>query len=227
MKASHGRPAPSVIFIPGTHQVEIEMAVSAITPATEAQGYSGARKDSFPVKRRRKAKCVTRIIIQTNSPPKNDAPSIWMYAVFGEKNCNSSASAMPMLEAMSAPTGDPARESCPKKAGAYPPRDSEKSIREQRYKFVFMLESAADEPPSILADFARIRIPPDEAAAIAALFVESMLVAWHHRRVGLSARMYRARRLPGIADFAEALAQFTGAVAARIVPAFELCNRAP
>src|SRR2546430_17029048 len=52
----------------------------------------------------------------------------------------------------------------------------------------------ADEPPSILADFARIRIPPDEAAAIAALFVESMLVAWHHRRVGLSARMYRARR---------------------------------
>jgi hypothetical protein len=52
----------------------------------------------------------------------------------------------------------------------------------------------ADEPPSILAGFARVRIPPEEAAAIAALFVESMLVAWNHRRVGLSARMYRARR---------------------------------
>ena len=52
----------------------------------------------------------------------------------------------------------------------------------------------ADERPSIIASFASIRIPPDEAAAIAALFVESALVAWHHQRVGLSARMYRARR---------------------------------
>jgi hypothetical protein len=52
----------------------------------------------------------------------------------------------------------------------------------------------ADEPPSILAGFARVRIPPDEAAAIAALVVESMLIAWNRRRVGLSARMYRARR---------------------------------
>jgi hypothetical protein len=52
----------------------------------------------------------------------------------------------------------------------------------------------ADESPSILAGFARVRIPPDEAAAIAAVFVESLLVAWHHQRVGLSARMYRVRR---------------------------------
>jgi hypothetical protein len=51
-----------------------------------------------------------------------------------------------------------------------------------------------DERPSILASFASIRIPPDEAAAIAAVFVESTLVAWHHRRVGLSTQMHRARR---------------------------------
>jgi hypothetical protein len=52
----------------------------------------------------------------------------------------------------------------------------------------------ADEPPSILAGFASVRIPPEEAAAIAAVFVESLLVAWNHQRVGWSARMYRTRR---------------------------------
>ena len=46
----------------------------------------------------------------------------------------------------------------------------------------------------MLAGFARVRIPPEEAAAIAALFAESMLVAWNRRRVGLAARMYRVRR---------------------------------
>ena len=39
-----------------------------------------------------------------------------------------------------------------------------------------------------------MRIPPEEAAAIAAVVVESLLVAWHHQRVGISARMYRARQ---------------------------------
>ena len=31
----------------------------------------------------------------------------------------------------------------PRKRGAYPPRDSENSMREHRYTFVFMLDSAA------------------------------------------------------------------------------------
>jgi hypothetical protein len=52
----------------------------------------------------------------------------------------------------------------------------------------------ADEPPSILAGFASVRIPPEEAAAIAAVFIESLLVAWNHQQVGWSARMYRVRR---------------------------------
>ena len=38
MKASHGRPAINVIFIPGTHQVEIVMAARAAIPEAEAQG---------------------------------------------------------------------------------------------------------------------------------------------------------------------------------------------
>ena len=52
----------------------------------------------------------------------------------------------------------------------------------------------AAERPNVLASFASVRIPPEEAAAIAVLFVESMLVAWHRKRIGLSARMYRVRR---------------------------------
>jgi hypothetical protein len=52
----------------------------------------------------------------------------------------------------------------------------------------------ADKSPSILAGFASVRIPPEEAAAIAAVFVESLLVAWNHQQVGWSARMYRVRR---------------------------------
>jgi hypothetical protein len=51
-----------------------------------------------------------------------------------------------------------------------------------------------DESPSILAGFASVRIPPEEAAAIAAVVVESMLMVWHRQRAGLSARMYRARQ---------------------------------
>ena len=50
------------------------------------------------------------------------------------------------------------------------------------------------ERPNVLASFASVRIPPEEAAAIAVLFVESMLVAWHRKQVGISARMYRVRR---------------------------------
>ena len=52
----------------------------------------------------------------------------------------------------------------------------------------------AEEPRSIAASFASIRIPPEEAAAIAALFAETLIIEWRRRRVGLSARVYRARR---------------------------------
>jgi len=52
----------------------------------------------------------------------------------------------------------------------------------------------AEEPRSIVASFASIRIPPEEAAAIAALFAETLIIEWRRRRVGLSARVYRARR---------------------------------
>jgi hypothetical protein len=52
----------------------------------------------------------------------------------------------------------------------------------------------AEQSRSIVASFTSIRIPPDEAAAIAALFAESMLIEWRRRRVGLSARIYRAQR---------------------------------
>ena len=52
----------------------------------------------------------------------------------------------------------------------------------------------AEEPRSILANFTSIRIPPDEAAAIAAVFAETLIIEWRRRRVGLSARVFRARR---------------------------------
>jgi len=55
------------------------------------------------------------------------------------------------------------------------------------------------ERPSVVASFASIRIPPEEAAAIAALFAESLLVAWNHKRVGYAARMYRTRRQLSVA----------------------------
>ena len=50
------------------------------------------------------------------------------------------------------------------------------------------------ERPTVLASFASVRIPPEEAAAIAVLLVESLLVAWHRKRVSIAARMYRVRR---------------------------------
>ena len=50
------------------------------------------------------------------------------------------------------------------------------------------------ERPPVLASFASLRIPPEEAAAIAVLFIESALVAWHHKRVELASSMYRTRR---------------------------------
>jgi hypothetical protein len=81
------------------------------------------------------------------------------------------------------------------------------------------------ERPTVLASFASVRIPPEEAAAIAVLFVESSLVAWHHKRIGIAARMYRTRRQLTVAFESEggvksllygALAQRRAAAQARV-----------
>src|SRR6516162_9088474 len=50
---------------------------------------------------------------------------------------------MQVPETKMAASGVPFLPSLPKKRGAYPPRESENNMREQRYTLVFMLESAA------------------------------------------------------------------------------------
>jgi hypothetical protein len=55
------------------------------------------------------------------------------------------------------------------------------------------------ERPSVIQSFASIRIPPEDAAAIAVVVIESALVAWHRKRIELSATAYRFRRQLAVA----------------------------
>jgi hypothetical protein len=62
-----------VIWKLGTHHVEISTPTSATSPNKELHGPGGAnRRMSFPARvvARRNARCVAKIMIQMNGPPK-------------------------------------------------------------------------------------------------------------------------------------------------------------
>src|ERR1700688_4074324 len=70
---SHAGPATMVMRNPGTHQVEINTAISVVRPKSELHGPGGAkRRIDFPARSLpgRNARWVTRIMIQMNGPPK-------------------------------------------------------------------------------------------------------------------------------------------------------------
>lgn len=77
MNSSQDPPASSVIWKLGTHHVEIKTPSSAVIPTNELHGPGGAkRRILLPTRAvaRRNARCVVRIVIQTNGAAKNATP---------------------------------------------------------------------------------------------------------------------------------------------------------
>src|ERR1700688_187929 len=114
-------PAFRVTRNPGTHQVEINTASSATRPKSELHGPGGAkRKIDFPARwlARRKNRCVTRIMIQTNGPPKNATPIMKTKAVVSQKWERKNAISGRRLEAITEATGIPRLLNFPSGAGA-------------------------------------------------------------------------------------------------------------
>src|ERR1700731_1744697 len=106
---------------PGTHQVEINTATSATRPKSELHGPGGAkRKIGLPTRwlARRKNRWVTRIIIQTNGPPKKATPIMKTKAVDSKKCERKKAMSRPTPEAMTEATGIPRLLNFPSGAGA-------------------------------------------------------------------------------------------------------------
>src|SRR6202030_4833558 len=135
--SSQAGPAFRVMRNPGTHQVEINTATSATRPKSELHGPRGAkRRIDFPARwlARRKNRCVTRIMIQTNGPPKKATPIMKTKAVASKKWERKNAISRPTPEAITAATGIPRLLNFPSVAGAYPPRASEKSKRAVEYR---------------------------------------------------------------------------------------------
>src|SRR5580692_7769658 len=91
-----------------------------------------------------------------------------------------------MLDTSNADTGVPRLLKRPNAAGAYPPRDNEKSIRDIRYKLQFTLESAAISTTKFITP----------AAAGAESLSCRYLYHLNERTVKREARLYRAIAMP-------------------------------
>src|SRR5438132_267364 len=91
----------------------------------------------------RKLQCVSRITIQTKNMPATAVPYSSKNALCGARTASRMAISIPEVDKASARSGTPFLLSRPSQSGANLPRESEYSIRVERYKLVFALEIAA------------------------------------------------------------------------------------